>query len=188
MAGEQQQQQQGEQGQGAATGETQPNAQDKQPVSFEEWYKGLQPDQQEAVDTHIDGLKSALKSERDERKTVEKQLRALAAKAEEGSELRSQLDKLAGEQAQATAKATFYEQAHAANVRNLRLAWLAAQDAGLVDARTGEADWKRLKEVAPELFATRTPPTANAGNGAGQTGVREPSMNDFLRASVGRGR
>lgn len=179
------QQQQAEQGQEQQGGET-PTAETKQPVSFEDWYKTLQPEQQEAVDTHIDGLKSALKSERDERKTVERQLRDLARKAEEGSELRTQLDRLATEQATANAKATFYEQAHGANVKNLRLAWLAAADAGLIDARSGECDFGKLKDVAPELFATRLAPTANAGNGAGQTGVREPSMNDFLRQAAGR--
>ena len=164
-----------------------PEAEAKQPVSFEEWYKGLAPDQQEAVDTHIDGLKSALKGERDGRKALEKQLRDLAKSAEEGSELRQQLDRLATQQAAATAQATFYEAAHAANVKNLRLAWLAANDAGLVD-KAGDVDFEKLKQVAPELFASKLMPTANAGNGAGQTGARQPSMNDFLRAASGRGR
>ena len=182
MADEQTQQ---GQEQGAQDGET-PEAEAKQPVSFEEWYKGLAPDQQEAVDTHIDGLKSALKSEREERRGMERQLRDLAKKAEEGSELRAQLDKLAADQATASAKATFYEQAHGANVKNLRLAWLAASDAGLIDARTGECDFGKLKDVAPELFATKTAVTVNAGNGAAQNGVREPSMNDFLRAAARR--
>jgi hypothetical protein len=175
---------QSEQPQGAPTGET-PVA-PAQPVSFEEWYKTLAPEQQEALDVHIDGLKTALKGERDGRKTLEKQLRDLAKNADEGSELRQQLDKLATEQALTNAKASFYEAAHAANVKNLRLAWLAAQDASLVDARTGEADLKALREVAPELFIAKPAPSVNAGNGAGQNGVREPSMNDFLRASRGR--
>ena len=162
-----------------------PEAEAKQPVSFEEWYKGLAPEQQEVLDGHIDGLKSALKGERDGRKSLEKQLRDLARSAEEGSTLRTQLDKLAADQASATAQTAFYEAAHQANVRNLRLAWLAANDAGLVD-KTGDVDFEKLKQVAPELFAAKTLPTANAGNGAGQAGARQPSMNDFLRAARGR--
>ena len=177
-------QQQTTQDAAAPQGET--PAADAKPVSFEDWYKGLAPEQQEAVDTHIDGLKSALKSEREERKTVERQLREIAKRAEEGSDLRQQLDTLATEQATANAKATFYEQAHGAGVKNLRLAWLAAADAGLVDAKSGECDFGRLKQAAPELFAPKLAAGNNAGNGAGQTGVKEPSMNDWLRAAAGR--
>jgi len=182
MADEQQQPTDADQ---AQQGET--PAADAAPVTFETVYGALTPEQQEALDGHIDGLKNALKGERDGRKALERQLRDLAKTAEQGSELRQQLDKLAADQAAATAQATFYEAAHAANVKNLRLAWLAANDAGLVD-KAGDVDFDRLKQVAPELFAAKTLPTANAGNGAGQTGARQPSMNDFLRAASGRGR
>jgi len=181
--------QQTTQDQGAGTGETPDAAQDKGPVSFEDWYKTLGAEQRGALDTHIDGLKSALKNERDERKTVEKQLRALAAKADEGSELRAQLDKLASDAQQATAKAEFFQAGHAANVKNLRLAWLAATDAGLIDAKTGECDFGKLKQVAPELFTVKLTPSHNAGNGATQQGVADGrSMNDFIRVASGRGR
>jgi len=180
MADEQQQPTDADQ---AQQGET--PAADAAPVTFETVYAALTPEQQEVLDGHIDGLKSALKGERDGRKSLEKQLRDLARSAEEGSTLRTQLDKLAADQASATAQTAFYEAAHQANVRNLRLAWLAANDAGLVD-KTGDVDFEKLKQVAPELFAAKTLPTANAGNGAGQAGARQPSMNDFLRAARGR--
>lgn len=174
-----------QQAQDAAQGET-PQGEQKQPVTFEDWYKTLQPEQQEAIDTYTDSLKSAIKTERDAKAGYEKRIRELIKQAESGSELRGELEKMANDVQIANAKNAFLDAAHAANVRNLKLAWLAAADAGLVDMKTGECDFGRLKDVAPELFATKLTPTANAGNGAGQTGVREPSMNDFLRQAAGR--
>lgn len=177
------QQQQGEEQQGET-----PPAPDTAPVTFEAVYTALAPEQRGVIDTHIVGLKSALKDERDGRKALEKQLRDLSKQAEEGSALRGELDKLAEQQATTTAKATFFEQAHEAQVKNLRLAWLAAQDYGLVDAKTGEADFNKLRQQAPELFVSKTIPTANAGNGAKQGGVSDGrSMNDYIRAAAGRG-
>lgn len=170
------------------TGETPAQEPTTAAVTFETVYGGLPPEQRSVIDTHIGGLKSALKDERDGRKALEKQLRDLSKQAEEGSVLRTQLDKLAEDQATTTAKATFFEQAHEAQVRNLRLAWLAAQEYGLVDAKSGEADFAKLRQQAPELFTPKPVPSANAGNGARQGGVTDgKSMNDFIRTAAGRG-
>lgn len=158
-----------------------------QPVTFETVYKALDQTHRGAIDAHVSGLKTALTDERNGRKALEKQLRDLSKQAEEGSTLRTQLDRLAEEQATTTAKATFFEAAHEAQVKNLRLAWLAAQEYGLLDAKTGEADFTKLRTQAPELFAAKIVPTANAGNGAKQAGaVDGKSMNDFIRAAAGR--
>ena len=113
--GQEQQEPQGETPQGDA------------PVTFEAVYKALPEQQRGALDSHIAGLKSALADERTGRKALEKQLRDLSKTAEEGSAIKAQLDKLAEEQASTTARATFFEQAHEAQVKNLRLAWLAAR-------------------------------------------------------------
>lgn len=182
MADETQQNDQGTQ----QDGET-PDA--AQPVTFDTVYKALEPVQKGAIDGHITGLKSALADERNGRKELEKQLRALSKTAEEGSAIRAQLDKLAEEQAGTTARAMFFEAAHDAQVKNLRLAWLAAQEYGLVDAKTGEADFTKLRQMAPELFTVKPAPQGNAGNGAKQTGVADGrNMNDFIRAGAGRTR
>jgi hypothetical protein len=73
-------------------------------------------------------------------------------------------------------------------VKNLRLAWLAAQEYGLIDAKTGEADFAKLRQMAPELFAVKPTPTANAGSGAKQNGVADGrNMNDWIRLASGDG-
>jgi len=183
MADEQQQQADAEQ---TGQGET-PATDAALPVTFETVYKALGTEQRGAIDAHVSGLKTALTDERTGRKELEKKLRELSRQAEEGSALRTQLDKLAEEQSTTTAKATFFEAAHDAQVKNLRLAWLAAQEYGLLDPKTGEADFAKLRQQAPELFAPKLTPTANAGNGAKQAGaVDGKSMNDFIRAAAGR--
>ena len=181
MADEQQQGQEPQEPQGETP-------QGDAPVTFEAVYKALPEQQRGALDSHIAGLKSALADERNGRKALEKQLRDLSKTAEEGSVIKAQLDKLAEEQATTTARATFFEQAHEAQVKNLRLAWLAAQDYGLIDAKTGEANFAKLRQMAPELFVVKPLPTANAGNGARQPGASDGgSMNAFIRAAAGRG-
>ena len=182
MADEQQQPTDAEQTQGGET-----PAADAAPVTFDTVYKALGNEHRGAIDAHVSGLKAALSDERNGRKELEKQLRALSKQAEEGSAIKAQLDKLAEEQGVTTAKNTFFEQAHEAQVKNLRLAWLAAQEYGLLDPKTGEADFTKLRQQAPELFAVKTLPTANAGNGAKQAGaVDGRNMNDFIRAAAGR--
>ena len=175
-------------GQDAPDGGT-PEGEGTQPVTFDAVYRALAETQRGAIDNHIGGLKSALADERNGRKALEKQLRDLSKQAEDGSALKAQLDKLAEEQASTTAKATFFEAAHEAQVKNLRLAWLAAQEYGLIDAKTGEADFAKLKQAAPELFTVKPAPQGNAGNGATQTGVTDgKNMNDWIRAASGRTR
>jgi len=158
-----------------------------QPVTFETVYKALAETQRGAIDAHVSGLKSALADERNGRKELERQLRALSKQAEDGSALKAQLDKMAEEQAGTTARAMFFEAAHEAQVKNLRLAWLAAQEYSLVDAKTGEADFAKLRQMAPELFAVKPAPQGNAGSGAKQNGVADgKNMNDWIRSAAGR--
>ena len=170
----------------AAAGETPAEQQGKaEQQSFNRWYEALPADAKEMVDGYISGLKSALGNERSERKSLEKRLREIQKQAEEGEDIRAQLRQISDEMSAATAKASFFEAAHAAEVRNLRLAWLAANDAGLIDKQSGEVNFAELRKVAPELFMPRIP-SANAGAGAKQSGVAKPGMNDFLRAATGR--
>jgi hypothetical protein len=177
-----------QQGAGAAAGETPAQQGEAETQTFEGWYKALPSEVQGLVDDHVDGLKSALTTERGERKALEKRLKEIQKQADAGGDVKGQLQQLSDEMAAATARATFFEAAHAADVKNLRLAWLAANDAGLVDKKTGAVDFAELRKVAPELFVSKAAvPPAHAGAGAKQSGVAKAGMNDFLRAATGRG-
>lgn len=157
------------------------------PASLDEWLSD-QPDTiKNLIDSHTDGLRSALNSERAERKKLSQQLKTLGAKAEKGSELESEIAKLTGTLEENQRKADFYERAHTAGVKNLRLAYLAATDGDLFD-RDGDVNFDKLKEQAPELFASKEKqptPKGNAGAGRGQGGAT-PSMNSFIRRAAGR--
>lgn len=154
------------------------------PATFEEWLTGQGDDAKSLVTGHIGKLQNALNDERTQRRTLAKQIDDLSKQAEQGSQLRAQLEQLSGDFEGASRKAAFYESAPA-EVTNLRLAWLVANDAGLLE-KDGSTNWAQLKVVAPELFKRVTPP-ANAGAGAKQTGVDDGrSMNAFIRAASGR--
>ena len=195
---EQQQQNGGQQdgANGAQSAQQQNEQQNEQqqqqpaPLTFERWIAEQPEDVRDLIDGQLDRIKAALDSERTARTGLEKQIKAISKQAGEGSELRTQLDKLAGDMQATGARATFYEAAHDAGVKNLKLAWVAAKEFDLVKD-DGKTDFNQLKTLAPELFATATPtpkaPPANAGAGAGQAGARNPNMNNFLRAAAGRG-
>ena len=158
------------------------------PVSFEAWLGQQDETVKGLITSHTTGLKSALDSERESRKGLERQLREAAAKAEKGSEAQAQLTKLADDLGTATKRADFYEVASAAGCSNLKLAWLAVQqDADLMDSR-GTVRVEALKAAYPELFKTGTPaPKGHAGSGAGQGGAPQKDMNAFIRSAAGRG-
>ena len=155
------------------------------PASFDEWLSSQADDAKSLVTGHIGKLQNALNDERSQRRSLAKQIDDLSKQAEQGSQLRAQLEKLSGDFEGASRKAAFYEAAPA-DVTNLRLAWLVANDADLID-KDGKTNWSALKSSAPELFKRVTPP-GNAGAGAKQTGVDDGrSMNAFLRAATGHG-
>lgn len=156
--------------------------------TFDGWYSKLEDPLKDLVDDHVSGLKSALTSEREERRKLSAQLKTLSKTADEGSELHKQLTDTVGRLEDAERKAKFLEDAHGQNVSNLKLAWMAAKEEKLI-GRDGSVDFLQLREVAPELFSTKATatPAGNAGAGAGQTGTVKPDMNNFLRKAAGRG-
>lgn len=162
-----------------------PNQPQSQSPDFTTWLASQGEDTKQLLDNHVAGLKTALSSERDARKALEAQVRDAAKKLEEGSEARKQLDQLATQLAGSTAQATFYDAAHSAGVANLKLAYLAAREAGLVDEK-GACDFTKLQAQFPELFARKpAPPPANAGNGT-QREAPSGGMNSFIRRAAGR--
>ena len=159
-------------------------SQQQQPLTFDSWFESQPEEIKGLIDSNVSGLKSALDSERNERKALAKQIADLKGKAEKGSELEQQLNALNAQLEATSAKQAFYESAPA-DVGNLKLAWMAAQD-GHTDKK-GNVDWNSLRSAYPELFRKQTTPPANAGNGRGQEGGNQQSMNSFIRKAAGRG-
>lgn len=154
-------------------------------TTFEEWLGAQDEIVRGLYDDHVKGLKGALTSERESRREVEKQLRDLAGKAEKGSESEARLTQMADELAGARMQAEFYEAAHDAGVRNLRLAYLVASQDKLIDAR-GRVDWEKMRTAYPELFPQQRQPAGNAGSGTGAAGQSRPqNFNDVLRRAAG---
>lgn len=161
------------------------NQGNQQAVTFDSWIGGQDDTIKGLIDSHVSGLKSALDSERNERKSLTKQIAELKGKAEKGSELEQQLNSLTAQLDASNAKQTFYESAPA-DVANMRLAWMAAQEGGYI-GKGGAVDWNGMKTAYPELFRKQITPPANAGNGRGQDGNNQPNMNAFIRRAAGRG-
>lgn len=155
-----------------------------QPVVWAAWLAEQPEPVKTAYEQHTAGLKSALVAERGERKTLAEQLRKLSKDAEAGSELQTRLGETVAALEEAEAKAQFFEDA-APVVANLRVAWVYAKSAGLVD-KHGAVDMARLRMEAPQLFeqARKPAPPGNAGNGARDVPPPTRDMNAFIRRSA----
>jgi len=157
-----------------------------EPLTFDAWLDQQGDDVKALLDGHTKGLKSALQEERAQRSKFEKELREAAKQLEKGSEARKSLEEQADRLQVLERQAGFYDAAHAAGVTNLRLAYLAAQDADLVSER-GTCDFARLKADFPQLFGAE-PGKGAAGNaGAGtQNPPKRADMNEWIRTAAGR--
>ena len=165
--------------------EVQPKEEPKA-LEWKPWHDALPKDAQELVAEREKGLKSALDSERDARKTAETDLRAVAKKLEEGSVAQQEVLKLADQVAEGTTKADFYEDAHKAGVSNLKLAYHVATTEELFDKR-GAVNFEKMKESYPELFGKKQVPRGDAGEGTGTApGGQKIGMNEFIRRSAGK--
>jgi len=156
-----------------------------------EAFLDAQPDEVNAlIDGHTKGLKTALETERTARKGFEKELRDAAKKLEKGSDERQNLEGLADKLNKEQRRADFFDLAHNAGVTNLRLAWIAGQEAELIPEAVHLTDFGKIKERFPELFAQKEKPKTPKGNaGDGTQTEQRPAggMNAFIRASSGHG-
>lgn len=149
--------------------------------TFEDWLKEHE-DVKPLYEAHTQGLKSALDTERAARKDLEKQLRGLAKQADAGSDAQKQLTETADRLAAIERQNKFYDVAHAAGVKNLKLAWIAAQE--FVDG-DGEVKLDAMKKAYPELFISQAKVTWNAGEGL-QNQQAPMDMNAIIRRAAGR--
>jgi hypothetical protein len=156
------------------------------PATFDE-FLAAQPETVRALaDNYAGSLKSALNAEREERKTLARQLREATAKAEQGSATAKALEEISSTLAATERRAAFFESASAPGVGcvNPRAAFLVANAEGMF-RKSGEPDWQALQAAVPELF--RRPGQANAGAGTGTPPPARQSMNDFIRKAAGVG-
>ena len=178
----------GEQGSGNQGSGDQGQGQDGgKPLVYDEWFKG-QPDKVRVLlETNTKGLKTALDSERDARKKLEKDLREMAGKAEKDSDAQKRLTEMADQMGEADRKADFYEAAHAAGVSNLKLAFMIATADEMFDRR-GQVNFETMKANYPEMFGGKPSTTVkgNAGSGTNNNQTAGSGMNDFIRKAAGR--
>jgi phage antirepressor YoqD-like protein len=166
-------------------GQEQEQETQEQSLTFDGWL-GEQPDEiKTLLEGHTKGLKSALESERETRKTLEKQVRDLAAKAEKDSDAQKELAGIADQLGEADRKTDFYEAAHAAGVTNLKLAYVVATTDGMFDRR-GQVNFETLKQSYPELFGVKQTVKGNAGTGTNTEPPTSGDMNAFIRRAAGR--
>ena len=153
---------------------------------WDTFHDSLKPEAQALIATRESGLKTALSSERDARKTAEKDLRDVADKLEKGSQAQKDVLELADAVAAGTLKSDFYEDAHKSGVTNLKLAYLVAKDDDLFDKR-GNVNFEKMKEANPELFGRKIIPDVGAGDGTGSRDMpKKVDMNAMIRKKAGR--
>lgn len=172
-----------------------PNSNGETPELTWDTWLAQQPEEQRKVveglyGKQTAGLQSALRSERETRKSQEAQIRDLAGKAGKDTELQQQLTQQADALAATNRRADFYEQAVKPEhgVADLALAWLVIEKHtdDFVDKR-GSVDFKLLRERHPSLFAQPKPaPKVNAGTGTQKDNTGNGNMNDFIRSAAGR--
>ncbi len=166
---------------GQPDGETPPET-----LTFETWYGALDTQAKSLFDEHVNGLKTALDTERTNRAALAKQIKDLAAKADKGSELEKQLNEASTRLEAAERRAAFAEDAIKPEIgcTNVKAAFALAQAEDLFD-RHGRPDWNALKATAPELF--RKPTVGSADGGAGTNQGPKLDMNTLIRRAAGRG-
>lgn len=159
---------------------------DKSTSQFENFAAFLekQPKEvQELYQKDVHGLKSALETERGEKRTLSAQLKELLPKAEKGSELEKQLSETLGKMEAAERRAGFAEEAIKPEIgcSNVKAAYALALTDNLFDSR-GNPKWAEIKQAAPELFR-------KAGSTDGGAGGKTPPVNDInsaIRRAAGR--
>lgn len=156
------------------------------PFAYDSWLAQQSEDVRTGIEAHITGLRNTVQATRQERDSLAQQLRD-AAKSATG-EVKAQLDKLTGDLEAANTRADFFEEAAKPDVgcTNPRLAFIAADQAGLIDKK-GRVNWAEMRKQYPELFRQAGQQKGSADGGAG--GDKTPtgnSMNDFIRKAAGR--
>jgi hypothetical protein len=178
--------QEAQQAQEAGGASTEQEQADRKPVTFDAWIASQDDSTKKLIDDHVAGLKVVLAEQKQRGAELSKQLKEAMKATEAGSEARKALDVMTAQLEAAEARAAFFEEAIKPEVRcnNPRLAYIAAQDSGAIDAK-GRIGWDSLKAQFPELFTQKVPP-ASAGAGTQAQPPKSGGMNQFIRQAAGR--
>ena len=177
---------QGTGNQGAGVGDQGTGQGQQQPVSYDEWIKTQSPEIKTMLEQRSSSLLNTVQATRRERDDLSRQLKEAAKGLEAGSEARKAMESMSAQLEAAEQRAVFYEEAGRPEIgcTNPRLAYIAAQQDQLIDAR-GRINWDGLRSAYPELFR-RAAPTTNAGAGTQNTQPATGGMNAFIRRAAGR--
>ena len=156
--------------------------------TVEAWLEGQSDEVKTRFEEQTQGLRSALKSERENVKTLSNQLNELKDAAEKGSALEQQITALQDKLRESERHANFVDGAAGAGCTNAKAAYkLAKADADLWK-RDGTPDWAAIKETAPEFFQKPVKAAGNAGSGTNinpNTGGKMHPMDELMRRSIG---
>ena len=134
--------------------------------TFEAWLESQPEEVRSRFEEGTQGLRSALKSERDNVKTLSAQLNELKGAAEKGSELETKLTALQEKLNESERHAAFIDGAAGAGCSNAKAAWMLAKADADLWKSDGSPDWESIKTTAPELFGPKQP-SGHAGSGTG---------------------
>jgi len=145
-------------------------------AAFDAWREGLGDAERVLLDDHLAALREGLSAGR--------AMDGDAASRDALQAIQAQLADTRGELAASRTMARAYQEATRPDVmcRQPRLALLAAQDDGLLDAEGG-IDWSALRVRYPALFAA---PDAHPGAGAHRSPAPAADMNAYIRRAAGR--
>lgn len=156
--------------------------------SFDEFVNTLDEPVKELYNSHISGLKNALDSEKENRRKLSEQVKALSPAVEKGSELEKKLaetakllDEAERRSVEYNRRATFAEQAirPGVNCTNVKAAYALAVSENLF-TEDGSPKWKDLQKLAPELFRV-----TNLSNGGNAEQAVSNDINAAIRRAAG---
>lgn len=154
-------------------------------LTYDNWMGQQTKEVQALVTGNVTGLKSALESERENRKGVESQLRTLAEQLE--GDHKEAIENMANQLDEVTLQNDFYEAAIAEGVNNPKLAFVVVKEYQLID-RKGRVNFDKMRVDFPELFGI-VPKGSKGGAGAGlnQEPESAKTMDKLMRKAAGRG-
>lgn len=152
-------------------------------LEYETWLETQPENVKTLLAQRFEALENTVKATRQERDTLNGELKELGKKLEKGSEAETRLSELTSRLSQAEKKATFLELAWKEGCVRPSAAYALATSENLFK-EDGLPDWSKLRESVPELFRV-TNTNTNAGSGTNKP-VATQSPNDVIRAAAGK--